>query len=72
MPLAKQEEEEGEARRMISFLSRRTSGSQQHRLQTARVALGCLLLLQDDPFADGGWASLGLGPSKGPDEGLAE
>lgn len=42
------------------------------KLQTADCALGCLLLLQDDPFADGGWASLGLGPSEGPEEGVLE
>lgn len=62
------EEEEGESTEDDVFFISTNEWFAAVKLQT----LGCLLLLllQDDPFADGGWAS--LGPSKGPEEGVVE
>lgn len=68
MSLGKEEEEGESTEDDVFFISTNEWFAAAVKLQT----LGCLLLLllQDDPFADGGWAS--LGPSKGPEEGVVE
>lgn len=67
MSLGKEEEERESTEDDVFFIST-NEWFAAVKLQTLGYLL--LLLLQDDPFADGGWAS--LGPSKGPEEGVVE